>query len=205
MHLRAERSPQLYVNGKGASKLACEASALGELFERLATNYLFSDLYLGAAADSAPFVFYPDERWFPFDGDALPAAGPDGVELLTPALSAPDHSEGGARAGGPRLRGAGQGRLPRRAVSGDLPAAAQPPQRWVLRGLRRQLPYRRGHGAHGRALTHYYGDELLERARAVAAGQQRFPGLELAETWEELSAPHDRLVALYWDLQRLKV
>ena len=79
VHLRAARCPQLYVNGKGASRLASEASALGELFERLSTNYLFSDLYLGEAAADAPFVFYPDERWFP-------AEGPGSEELLSPEL-----------------------------------------------------------------------------------------------------------------------
>ena len=71
VHLRSTASPQIYTNGKGASKLACEASALGEFFERLSTNYFFSDLYLGAASAEAPFVFYPNERWFPARCDEL--------------------------------------------------------------------------------------------------------------------------------------
>ena len=36
-----------FTNGKGASKKAALASALGEYFERLSTNYFFADFYLG--------------------------------------------------------------------------------------------------------------------------------------------------------------
>ena len=86
VHLRSTRCPQIYTNGKGASRLASEASALGEFFERLSTNFFFMDLYLGARSADAPFVFYPDERWFPIDGGDIPTSGPGGVELLDPQL-----------------------------------------------------------------------------------------------------------------------
>ena len=85
VHLRSTRCPQIYTNGKGASKMACEASALGEFFERLSTNYFFSDHYLGAATADAPFVYYPDERWFPVVDQHI-APGPGGEELLTGEL-----------------------------------------------------------------------------------------------------------------------
>ena len=86
VHLRSTGCPQIYTNGKGASRMACEASALGEFFERLSTNYFFSDLYLGAGTASAPFVFYPDERWFPVHGEEIPASGPGGEQLLDEEL-----------------------------------------------------------------------------------------------------------------------
>ena len=87
VHLRSTQCPQIYTNGKGASRMACEASALGEFFERLSTNYFFSDLYLGAGSSAAPFVFYPDERWFSIDGGGeIPATGPGGVQLLDQQL-----------------------------------------------------------------------------------------------------------------------
>src|SRR5699024_10099976 len=51
-------------NGKGVSQKASLASALGEYFERLATNYFFADFYLGKTLANAPFVHYPNEKWF---------------------------------------------------------------------------------------------------------------------------------------------
>ena len=39
VHIRDKDCPQCFSNGKGASKKAALASALGEYFERLSTNY----------------------------------------------------------------------------------------------------------------------------------------------------------------------
>ena len=76
VHIRDRDCPLCFTNGKGASKKAALASALGEYFERLSTNYFFSDFYLGEQLAAAPFVHYPDERWFaiPDDGEL-----PDGL------------------------------------------------------------------------------------------------------------------------------
>lgn len=46
VHIRDKNCPALFTNGKGASRKATLASALGEFFERLQTNYFFSDFYL---------------------------------------------------------------------------------------------------------------------------------------------------------------
>lgn len=74
VHIRDKDCPLCFTNGKGASQKAALASALGEYFERLSTNYFFADFYLGEAVAQAPFVHYPNERWFdiPEDGE-LPA------------------------------------------------------------------------------------------------------------------------------------
>ena len=87
VHLRSSECPQLYTNGKGSSELACNASALYEFFERLSTNLFFFDYYLGNNASNTDFVFYPNEKWFPFtDQITLPTHHPDGTELLNTAL-----------------------------------------------------------------------------------------------------------------------
>ncbi len=39
VHIRDKDCPQCFSNGKGASKKAALASALGEYFERLSTNF----------------------------------------------------------------------------------------------------------------------------------------------------------------------
>ncbi|STY64171.1 uncharacterized domain [Mannheimia haemolytica] len=41
VHIRDADCPQCFSNGKGASKKAALASALGEYFERLSTNYFW--------------------------------------------------------------------------------------------------------------------------------------------------------------------
>jgi len=64
VHIRDQDCPLLFTNGKGASKEAALASALGEFFERLNCNYFFADFYLGEQIASADFVHYPNERWF---------------------------------------------------------------------------------------------------------------------------------------------
>ena len=64
VHIQNTQCPLCFANGKGASKKAALASALGEYFERLSTNYFFSDFYLGEDAANADFVHYPTEKWF---------------------------------------------------------------------------------------------------------------------------------------------
>jgi ribosomal protein S12 methylthiotransferase accessory factor len=64
VHIRDEDCPQLFTNGKGHSRDAALASALGEFFERLASNYFFADFYLGGDIAQRSFVHYPDEAWF---------------------------------------------------------------------------------------------------------------------------------------------
>lgn len=81
VHLRERDCPLLFTNGKGASRQAALASALGEFFERLSCNYFWSHYYLGEAIAGRAFTHYPQERWFkPGDGGGWP----DG--LLTPEL-----------------------------------------------------------------------------------------------------------------------
>ncbi|TDQ57148.1 ribosomal protein S12 methylthiotransferase accessory factor [Mesocricetibacter intestinalis] len=73
VHIRDKDCPQCFSNGKGASRKAALASALGEYFERLSTNYFFADYYLGQEMAEADFVHYPHEKWFPItDPEQLP-------------------------------------------------------------------------------------------------------------------------------------
>jgi ribosomal protein S12 methylthiotransferase accessory factor len=65
VHIRDKDCTILFANGKGATKLACMASALGEFFERLATNYFWTHFYLGQTVASSEFVHYPQEKWIP--------------------------------------------------------------------------------------------------------------------------------------------
>jgi len=81
VHVRDRDCPLLFTNGKGASRLAAMASALGEFFERLSCNYFWTHYYLGDAITGRSFVHYPDERWF---APGVDGAWPD--ELLTPEL-----------------------------------------------------------------------------------------------------------------------
>ncbi|AXP56487.1 30S ribosomal protein S12 methylthiotransferase accessory factor YcaO [Haemophilus influenzae] len=71
VHIRDKDCPQCFSNGKGASKKAALASALGEYFERISTNYFFADFYLGQEIANGDFVHYPNEKWFPIEDDAL--------------------------------------------------------------------------------------------------------------------------------------
>ena len=81
VHIADRDCPLLFTNGKGASQLAAQASALGEFFERLSTNYFWSHYYFGAALAAHRFVHHPEERWFePGDDGQWPP------ELLTPEL-----------------------------------------------------------------------------------------------------------------------
>jgi len=67
VHIRDADCPLLFTNGKGASRKAALASALGEFFERLATNYFWADYYLGDEISQSDFVHYPEEKWFPLN------------------------------------------------------------------------------------------------------------------------------------------
>ncbi|MGZ8256942.1 MAG: 30S ribosomal protein S12 methylthiotransferase accessory factor YcaO [Gallionella sp.] len=80
VHISDSDCPRLFSNGKGASEKAARASALGEFFERLSTNYFWTHFYLGEQHANAKVVHYPNERWFAVTGDAWPK------ELLTPEL-----------------------------------------------------------------------------------------------------------------------
>lgn len=73
VHIRDRYCPYLFTNGKGITKDAALASALGEFFERLNCNYFFADFFLGEQVADSDFVHYPNEKWFPFTGDEMPA------------------------------------------------------------------------------------------------------------------------------------
>ena len=73
LHIRDAHSPMCFTNGKGATKESALASALGEFIERLNCNHFYNDQFWGEDIATAPFVHYPDERWFkPGRKDALP-------------------------------------------------------------------------------------------------------------------------------------
>ncbi|WP_084999815.1 30S ribosomal protein S12 methylthiotransferase accessory factor YcaO, partial [Cronobacter sakazakii] len=73
VHIRDKECALCFTNGKGATKKAALASALGEYFERLSTNYFFADFWLGDTIANGPFVHYPNEKWFPIpQSDELP-------------------------------------------------------------------------------------------------------------------------------------
>jgi ribosomal protein S12 methylthiotransferase accessory factor len=76
VHIRDRDCPVLFTNGKGSTRLACLASALGEFFERLSTNYFWTHYYLGPALNDHRFVHYPQERWFALSEDG---AWPQGL------------------------------------------------------------------------------------------------------------------------------
>ncbi len=76
VHIRDRDCPLLFTNGKGASKKAALASALGEFFERLSTHYFWADYYLGDEVANSNFVHYASEKWFTTNGNG---SWPDGV------------------------------------------------------------------------------------------------------------------------------
>ncbi|MES2499626.1 MAG: YcaO-like family protein, partial [Pseudomonadota bacterium] len=80
VHVIDKDCPRLFTNGKGASQLAARASALGEYFERLSTNYFWTHFYLGEKIANKEFVHYPNEQWITLKNDKWPK------ELLTPEL-----------------------------------------------------------------------------------------------------------------------
>jgi ribosomal protein S12 methylthiotransferase accessory factor len=74
LHIRDAHSPMCFTNGKGATKEAALASALGEFIERMNCNHFYNDQFWGEDIADAAFVHYPNERWFkPGRKDALPA------------------------------------------------------------------------------------------------------------------------------------
>ncbi len=75
VHVRDRDCPVLFTNGKGATEKACLASALGEFFERLSTNYFWTHFYLGQGIANSAFVHYPQERWFEVPSDGTWPAG----------------------------------------------------------------------------------------------------------------------------------
>lgn len=72
VHIRDRFCPFLFTNGKGVTKDAALASALGEFFERLNCNYFFADFHLGETIANSEFVHYPQEKWFPFQNNQMP-------------------------------------------------------------------------------------------------------------------------------------
>jgi len=77
LHIRDAHSPMCFTNGKGSTKESALASALGEFIERLNCNHFYGGHFWGDDIANAPFVHYPNERWFqPGPKDALP------VEIL---------------------------------------------------------------------------------------------------------------------------
>lgn len=69
VHIRDRDCHLLFTNGKGASKKAALASALGEFFERLSTHYFWADYYLGDDISNSNYIHYPDEKWFQANQD----------------------------------------------------------------------------------------------------------------------------------------
>ena len=93
VHVTDRDCARLFSNGKGASQLAARASALGEYFERLSTNYFWTHFYLGETIANLDFVHYPQEKWFAIDQNkAKSKKWPAG--LLTPELQAFYNPEG---------------------------------------------------------------------------------------------------------------
>ena len=88
VHVRNRECHLMFTNGKGATKLAAHASALGEYFERLSCNYFWNHYYLGEKIAQRGFAHYPRERWFAVVDLAWPA------DLLTPELQAFYNPEG---------------------------------------------------------------------------------------------------------------
>ncbi len=82
LHIRDAHSPMCFTNGKGATKESALASALGEYIERISNNHFYAGAYFGQDLANAPFVHYPNERWFqPGPDDTLPAEILDAYSL----------------------------------------------------------------------------------------------------------------------------
>ncbi|MAC45799.1 MAG: OsmC domain/YcaO domain-containing protein [Oceanospirillum sp.] len=73
LNIRDAASQMCFTNGKGATKEAALASALGEFLERLNCNFFYNDQYFGEEIANSEFVHYPTEKWFqPGPEDELP-------------------------------------------------------------------------------------------------------------------------------------
>ena len=82
VHIRSERCPSLYTNGKGKSRKASYASGLAEFYERLVSGFFFSYFFV-AEKDTNPFLYRPEETWFSFsDPSSLPTKSDNGKRLL---------------------------------------------------------------------------------------------------------------------------
>ena len=86
VHVTDRDCTRLFSNGKGGSELAARASALGEFFERLSTNYFWTHFYLGEKIANNKFVHYPSEQWFPVKGAVGKSAKTWPKGILTPEL-----------------------------------------------------------------------------------------------------------------------
>ncbi|WP_323751210.1 OsmC domain/YcaO domain-containing protein [Marinobacter sp.] len=64
LHVRDTAAHMCFTNGKGATKEAALASALGEFIERLNCNFFYNDQYFGQDIANSEFVHYPNEKWF---------------------------------------------------------------------------------------------------------------------------------------------
>lgn len=64
LNIRDAASQMCFTNGKGATKEAALASALGEFLERLNCNFFYNDQFFGEEIANSHFVHYPDEKWF---------------------------------------------------------------------------------------------------------------------------------------------
>jgi len=64
VHIYDRNCPGLFTNGKGTSRKATLASALGEFIERLSTNYFFSDYWLenDCHETKQTWLYYPNEK-----------------------------------------------------------------------------------------------------------------------------------------------
>jgi ribosomal protein S12 methylthiotransferase accessory factor len=94
VHVAERDCPLLFTNGKGSSRQAALASALGEFFERMSTHYFWTHYYLGEAIANREVVHFPQEKWFPLGkGKAWPKG------LLTPELRQFYNPQGGVHAG----------------------------------------------------------------------------------------------------------
>ncbi len=88
LHIRDAHSPMCFTNGKGATKESALASALGEYIERLSCNHFYTGSFWTEEIANAPFVHYPEERWFkPGKKDALP---PEILDEYSLAIYNPD-------------------------------------------------------------------------------------------------------------------
>lgn len=72
VHVRDAESPMCFTNGKGSTKEAALASALGEYLERISCNYFYNDHFLGTEALEGEFVHYSNEKWFKSKDGSLP-------------------------------------------------------------------------------------------------------------------------------------
>ena len=73
LYIFATKSALCFTNGKGATKKAALASALGEYFWSVSQPTTFADFWLGETIANGPFVHYPNEKWFPLtENDDVP-------------------------------------------------------------------------------------------------------------------------------------